>query len=577
MKLQTGSVDRAGSVPTAHTTRGTVRPEGTSCQAMVAVAWVVSWLGTSAVFDGAASSLPSNQRPERVWFATGFDRPEDFQDPEWQGKLVRGEGRGGGGSLQVYCASSDSPPGSKVITRTLPVDAARGCLVRATAWVQAEEVSERPRPWNGIKFMLAIETPRQRMWPQADMPVGTFAWQRAAFTTRIPSDAKTIQLVLGLESVTGRVWFDDVRLVVAAEPRLAPTNRSDRPFRGHPLARLRGAMVSPDLDPEGLRVLGQEWGANLVRWQLVQQAAPRHRPPLESYESWLEQALRKLDAALPWCERYGLYVVVDLHSPPGGRAIAGHYVASNDRLFSDPQAQAKLISAWQQIAQRYRGSKVIWGFDLVNEPVEEFVEEGCDDWPALAERVARAIQAVDPDRTLIVEPAQWGGPAEFVDWVPLPLSNVVYSVHMYEPHRFTHQGVYDNDPPVRYPGVINGEWWDSTRLAETLRPVREFQQRYRVHIYVGEFSAIRWAPDGSARRYLRDLVELFEAWGWDWTYHAFREWHGWSVEHGEDRVQTEPLTPPTDRQQWLRSWFARNEKPPWWQLPRGSGPEPRDP
>ena len=26
-------------------------------------------------------------------------------------------------------------------------------------------------------------------------------------------------------------------------------------------------------------------------------------------------------------------------------------------------------------------------------------------------------------------------------------------------------------------------------------------------------------------------IEIFEEYGWDWTYHAFREWNGWSLEH----------------------------------------------
>ena len=46
---------------------------------------------------------------------------------------------------------------------------------------------------------------------------------------------------------------------------------------------------------------------------------------------------------------------------------------------------------------------------------------------------------------------------------------------------------------------------------------------------VGEFSAITWA-DG-ADRYIADCISLFNEHGFDWTYHAFREWPGWSVEH----------------------------------------------
>ena len=89
----------------------------------------------------------------------------------------------------------------------------------------------------------------------------------------------------------------------------------------------------------------------------------------------------------------------------------------------------------------------------------------------------------------------------------------------------------------------------------------DFQRKYNVHIYIGEFSAIRWAPDNSAYRYLKDLIDIFEAHGWDWTYHAFREWDGWSVEHGRDPMDHSRAKSPTDREQLLRSWFAQNLKP----------------
>jgi hypothetical protein len=49
--------------------------------------------------------------------------------------------------------------------------------------------------------------------------------------------------------------------------------------------------------------------------------------------------------------------------------------------------------------------------------------------------------------------------------------------------------------------------------------------------------------------------------GWDWAYHAFREWQGWSVEHGSDKADTKPSPTPTDRERLLRGWFSENEKP----------------
>jgi aryl-phospho-beta-D-glucosidase BglC (GH1 family) len=237
-------------------------------------------------------------------------------------------------------------------------------------------------------------------------------------------------------------------------------------------------------------------------------------------------------------------------------------MGSDAGLFQDPKAQEKFVQLWRKIALRYKDAKPIWAYDLANEPVEEDVAETCEDWQGLAERAARAIRSVDPERAIIVEPTGWGGPDGFKDLVPIPVSNVVYSVHMYVPHAFTHQGVFEKGPEWDYPGEIQGKLWNRTELERTLQPVIDFQKRYRAHIYVGEFSAIRWAPNQSAERYLSDVIDIFEAHGWDWSYHAFREWQGWSVEHGEVRAQDAPVTSPTRRQQLLREWFGKNEKLP---------------
>ena len=53
---------------------------------------------------------------------------------------------------------------------------------------------------------------------------------------------------------------------------------------------------------------------------------------------------------------------------------------------------------------------------------------------------------------------------------------------------------------------------------------------------MGEFSAITWAE--GAGRYIADCIAVFEEYGWDWTYHAFREWNGWSVEHEIDGTRS---------------------------------------
>jgi endoglucanase len=496
-----------------------------------------------------------------VIFTTDFEGTNAFGG--WSGPATLAAGFQGGQSLCIERAA--------LAQMTLPVERVRGCVLYFSAMIKAENVSEKPKPWNGVKFMAPIVAPDDKQWPAAMLDTGSFDWKRCSFTARVPADATHMRLCLGLEAVTGKVWFDDVRVVVRRLPLPpAPARAVTGPaFKGHDLPRLRGAMISPNIDEAGLRTFGQEWNANLIRWQLVRHA--RHREAsftLADYEKWLEGELARLDAALPLCEKYGLMVVVDLHSPPGGHATSGGYAGSDSGLFADKACQDKFVEVWQKMARRYKDSHAVWGYDLANEPVEDEVAESAADWQELAERAARAVRAIDPTHAIIIEPAQWGNPNGLKELRPLDVPGVVYSVHMYLPHQFTHQGVHD-DGSKRwvYPGDIAGKHWDKAALEAALRPVVEFQQRYGGHMYIGEFSAIRWAPEGSAYRYINDLIEIFESHGWDWSYHAFREWSGWSVEHGEDRANTQPAATPTEREKLLREWFAKNRKPSWYRAP----------
>jgi len=504
------------------------------------------------------------QRQGEVIYETTFEESAVLSG--WSSAPTLDAGHGSAHAAVIERKDAGGP--SAMIARELPARRLRGCVITLSAWVKAENVSEKPHSWNGIKFMVPIEAPSGKQWPQARIGTGTFDWMPVRFAVRVPKDAEKVMLMLGLEAVTGKVWFDDVqvrvlRTPVAHEPAPFPSR-----YKGHNLPRLRGAMISPRTVTEAdLRRLGLEWNANLVRWQLIRPSKPGDRATMEEWDRWLEGELNRLDAMLPVCRKYGLYVVLDLHSPPGGQGTAGGYAGSDADLFTDKACQDRFVNAWEQMARRYRGNRIIWGFDLANEPVEDTWMGECDDWRALAERTVRAIRVVDRDRTIIIEPPNWGSPAGLQDFVPLSDPKVVYSVHMYIPHEFTHQGVFGPSPPIVYPGIIGGRRWDKEALREALRPAVEFQRKHNVHIYVGEFSAIRWAPDQSAYRYLKDLIEIMEEYGWDWTYHAFREWSGWSVEHSEDRNDEKPSPTPTMRQELLRSWFAKNRKPDW--MPRG--------
>jgi len=454
------------------------------------------------------------------------------------------------------CVESTDAGRGATIRTAIPAGLIAGRLITLSAAVKAEGVSKPPNAWNGIKVMLVLETGMGRQYPQIPLSSGTFDWTGARRTLRVPKKVSAATLVLGLEKVAGKAWFDDVTITTG---RPGPKGkRQTVAFRGHDLPRLRGVMHGPRFEEENLRVLARDFGANQVRWQLnwtPMKKAEEWAQDLDAFDDWLASALPDADKAAEACEKYGLHMLLDLHTPPGGRAEGGVC-----RMFREGRYADKLVEVWRMLARRYKGRDVIYAYDLINEPVEPGMG-GTTTWRELATRVTRAIREIDPGKPVVVEPGPWGGPAGFDTLVPLDLDRDIYSFHMYQPHSFTHQGVHAPSPPIRYPGVIGGGSWDKERLREAMLPAIEFQLEYNVHMYVGEFSAIRWAPDNSAYRYLRDLIELFEEMGWDWSYHAFREWDGWSVEHSDERRDRGRSAKPTDREKLLRRWFNQNSEP----------------
>ena len=501
----------------------------------------------------AWASSPGAQTGEILW-SNQLANAADLATSEGSGGIVAEAGRGGA----LLFAQTNSAA-SSARSFALPLKTLRGRFVFVGADVKAETISAKPNPWNGIKVMVRIDTPAGSQWPQPEIPTGSFDWRRYSRRILVPMNATAVTLVLGLEQVSGKAWFDNVRVVLAREAGDAPAAADSAPiFRGHTLPRLRGAMIAPDsLREPDVAMLADDWGGNLVRWQLIRYGVPASEAGFDAYDRWLETQLNQLDRGLAWAAKLGVKVVVDLHSPPGGNAISGGYQAALGPIWTDPNAQNKFIAVWRKIASRYQGDQRIWGYDLLNEPVDYDVAEGCDDWQSLALRASQTVRIIDPGRTVIVEPPDWGSASGFIGFQPIGLSNVVYSFHIYDPHEFTHQGVNGPSEPITYPGKIHGASWDKAAIERAIEPATTFAKRYRVQLYVGEFSVIRWAPGGD--KYLSDLIEVIESHGWDWSYHAFREWDGWSVEHGSDPNDHAPTLQPTARKQVLLKWLRQNK------------------
>ena len=293
------------------------------------------------------------------------------------------------------------------------------------------------------------------------------------------------------------------------------------------LPQLRGVM-SPVRDmTEDDFVTLREWGVKLLRYQMNRNWGVKNADrDLDDYDKWLGGKLDHLEFfVLPTAVRYGMKVVIDLHVPPCGKGEGDEM-----NMFYEPKYAKHFVRCWMRIAKRFRGNAAVYGYDLINEPKQTRPPaKGMDCW-TLQRKTAERIRTIDPDTPIIVEANLAASPYAMPS-KPFDLKDIIYQVHVYIPVEYTHQRVFANqhNMPMKWPDPSRGWGRDFCIRDRVLKPVRDFQLKYGARIYVGEFSAVCWAE--GADRYLSDCIDLFEEFGWDWTYHAFREWEGWSVEH----------------------------------------------
>lgn len=326
----------------------------------------------------------------------------------------------------------------------------------------------------------------------------------------------------------------------------------------------RGFNIPPqssDIMTRDLQDL-RSWGANIVRWQMVADIATVTNWDLATYNAWLEKELDLLDQLLPLCEKIGVNVIVDMHTPVGGGTPTDY--GYKYTIFSEQWAADAFIDQWRKIASRFCGNSAVLAYDLLNEPGIKHAK----DWMPLAQQAADEIRTVDNDRIIIVE-SVGSDPRQIYRLSPLlNVDPVWYSVHMYLPSSITFQGIPDSDCHMV---PIGNPYPSSTitkqKLIDDLHNAYTFQQTYNVPMFVGEFSCARWSgyPNyENAYNYLKDCIDIFESYGWNWCYHAFREASCWNLEYSTtpcpDRCNpscTEPLQV-TNRVKLMQEALAKN-------------------
>ena len=329
----------------------------------------------------------------------------------------------------------------------------------------------------------------------------------------------------------------------------------------------RGFTVS-DLEEESLAVIASDWKCNLVRYMVRPSFLGKHKWHCSRREAW-QRFLKTLPEGLDAAAKYGLTVVIDLHDIPNDRHD-NYPDGKKERAaaFWDDESNLELLKkCWQDIAGIcVDREQDIW-FDLFNEPLNwNEMPDFPAKWPVWAQETINSIREIDRRHPVVVQPGPGGLCGGFKTFPLLKDDNIIYSLHQYWPHVYTHQGIgstknTDLARTYRYEGLgwPNKEQnWNRQRLVKSMQCVADFQKKHGVRIFVGEFSAVRWAP--GAENYLRDCLEIFEENGWDWAYHAWRESYIWSLEHDDNFQKATVSKKRTKRNLIIREYMERNQQ-----------------
>ena len=484
----------------------------------------------AALFASLFAAFAANAQVDGVELAPQF-RWKPLPAPKWK---AQGGAKIEGGVLKVSCAE----PGTAYAEAELDLTEYDGKAVELSAVVEGKGVGGKTVPHGGFTFSLSyldVKMGGNRTWPPGPKPTGDFGPAEVVFSDRNEKIRAKPILQIGIDHAHGEVKCDLSTLRVLEPHPLVPLRNRGRgvnyPARVSSMPQMRGVSIGKMAGDAWDNL--ESWGPKIIRYHM-------DMPGLKESESFEAYTVRFREATEGHIEHVGKILdeahargmkLIPVGHPAGGecRASLGDPPAWNRdwRMFHDKGCADLFVWFWERIAEAFAPrADAIYGYDLMNEPchLSPAIEGG--DLVGLMERTARAIRKFDRDTPVVVE-SMHGDPSWFKSLSALDLDNVIYSVHSYYPHDFTHQGIYDENAEVcKWPDESRG--WNREFILKGLKPVIDFQKEHSCRILVGEFSAVAWAE--GADQYLRDSISIFEELGWDWIYHEYREFRGWNVE-----------------------------------------------
>lgn len=236
-------------------------------------------------------------------------------------------------------------------------------------------------------------------------------------------------------------------------------------------------------------------------------------------------AFKWVDRALQKAERYGMYVILDLHGAQGGQSVYDHTGRSGqNKLWESEENQQRMAWLWEQLAKRYRGRSTVLAYDVFNEPYGGTHAQQ----KSVFSRCYAAIRKHDPD-TLILAHGHWDGFEHYGTPTENGWHNVGYQMHYYP-------GLFGFGTPNLRTHVLH---------LENLGRVAAAVNRFNAPFLIGEMNVVFNRAGGAEM--MRRYYDLHAKNGWMttmWSYKVFgREGGFGSGDHWGMVTNADPLPP----------------------------------
>ncbi|MCF7887058.1 MAG: glycoside hydrolase family 5 protein [Candidatus Omnitrophica bacterium] len=219
--------------------------------------------------------------------------------------------------------------------------------------------------------------------------------------------------------------------------------------------------------------------------------------------------------ALDWAAEFNLKVILDLHAACGAQNCDWHGDSTGLANFWQKKAyRNRAVKLWAYLSDKFNYHPGLGGYDLLNEPVTSK-----DKINLIKNYYKQAISAIkynDKKNPIFLEGNCWAQQIDFL--TDLISENVKISIHAYLPLSYT----YDFIKGLSYPGKIEGQQWNKSTIYKYMKSYADFSKKNNVDILVGEFG-INWRGGyWGEKKYLDDLLSVFDDYDFGYTYWTYK-------------------------------------------------------